>query len=65
MIVADSESSSIRMLNLRTGGSQLIAGGDPLIADNLFRFGDADGELKNVLLQHPLGVFAANKTQVV
>jgi predicted RND superfamily exporter protein len=35
--VADSESSSIRVVNLKTGGSRLIAGGDPLFPENLFR----------------------------
>lgn len=35
--VADSESSSIRAVNLRTGGSRSLAGGDPVIAENLFR----------------------------
>lgn len=35
--VADSESSSIRALNLKTGGSRLLAGGDPVFSDNLFK----------------------------
>lgn len=35
--VADSESSSIRALNLKTGGSRLLAGGDPIFPDNLFK----------------------------
>lgn len=35
--MADSESSSIRSVDLKTGGSRLLAGGDPLIPDNLFR----------------------------
>lgn len=35
--VADSESSSIRALDLKTGGSRLLAGGDPVFAENLFR----------------------------
>ena len=37
LYVADSESSSIRALDLKTGGSQLLAGGDPVFSDNLFR----------------------------
>ncbi|KAL6878518.1 hypothetical protein ACP4OV_012688 [Aristida adscensionis] len=41
--VADSESSSIRAVNLKTGGSRLLAGGDPVFPENLFRFGDYDG----------------------
>ncbi|KAG6466781.1 hypothetical protein ZIOFF_075414 [Zingiber officinale] len=37
LYVADSESSSIRAVDLKTGGSRLLAGGDPLFPDNLFR----------------------------
>jgi hypothetical protein len=37
LFVADSESSSIRAVNLKTGGSRLLAGGDPVFAENLFR----------------------------
>lgn len=35
--IADSESSSIRALDLKTGGSRLLAGGDPVFSDNLFK----------------------------
>ncbi|KAL8120157.1 hypothetical protein AgCh_017336 [Apium graveolens] len=41
--IADSESSSIRSVDLKTGGSKLLAGGDPVFSDNLFWFGDHDG----------------------
>ncbi|XP_021772395.1 NHL repeat-containing protein 2-like isoform X1 [Chenopodium quinoa] len=54
--IADSESSSIRALDLKTGGSRLLVGGDPIFSDNLFKFGDHDGIGAEVLLQHPLGV---------
>ena len=37
LYVADSESSTVRQLDLRTGGSQALVGGDPLFSDNLFR----------------------------
>jgi hypothetical protein len=37
LYIADSESSSIRALDLKTGGSRLLAGGDPVFSDNLFR----------------------------
>lgn len=37
LYVADSESSSIRAVNLKTGGSRLLVGGDPLFAENLFK----------------------------
>ncbi|KAK0601024.1 hypothetical protein LWI29_020682 [Acer saccharum] len=62
--VADSESSSIRALNLKTGGSRLLAGGDPVFSDNLFKFGDHDGIGSEVLLQHPLGVLCAKNRQI-
>ncbi|QCD98412.1 nuclear pore complex protein [Vigna unguiculata] len=62
--IADSESSSIRAVDLKTGGSQLLAGGDPMFADNLFKFGDQDGIGSDVLLQHPLGVMCANDGEI-
>ncbi len=37
LYLADSESSSIRRVDLTTGGSKLLAGGDPTFADNLFQ----------------------------
>ncbi|CAN6320215.1 unnamed protein product [Urochloa humidicola] len=64
LFVADSESSSIRAVNLKTGGSRLLAGGDPVFPENLFRFGDYDGIGSDVLLQHPLGVVFASDNQV-
>lgn len=57
--IADSESSSIRELDVTTGGSKLLAGGDAFVSDNLFQFGDVDGDLKSVRLQHPLGICTA------
>ncbi|XP_071709747.1 protein SUPPRESSOR OF QUENCHING 1, chloroplastic [Rutidosis leptorrhynchoides] len=62
--IADSESSSIRALNLQTGGSRLIVGGDPVFSDNLFKFGDRDGIGSEVLLQHPLGVLCGKDGQI-
>lgn len=62
--IADSESSSIRAVDLKTGGSRLLAGGDPLFSENLFRFGDHDGTGSDVLLQHPLGVSYAKDGQI-
>lgn len=35
---------------------QAIVGGDPIFSDNLFRFGNQDGEGSNARLQHPLAV---------
>lgn len=62
--VADSESSSIRAVDLKTGGTRLLAGGDPLISENLFRFGDHDGIGSDALLQHPLGVMSGMDGQI-
>jgi len=56
LVVADSESSSVRALDLSTGGASPLAGGDPFFSDNLFRFGDQDGAGADALLQHPLAV---------
>ncbi|KAL4547533.1 hypothetical protein Ndes2526B_g06777 [Nannochloris sp. 'desiccata'] len=56
VLVADSESSTIRRLNLSSGGASACVGGDPLFSDNLFKFGDEDGVGANALLQHPLAV---------
>ncbi|XP_078435903.1 haloacid dehalogenase-like hydrolase family protein [Wolffia australiana] len=64
LYVADSESSSIRVVNLKTGGSRLLAGGDPVFSDNLFRFGDHDGIGTDALFQHPLGVFCGSDGQI-
>ncbi|XP_034222109.1 protein SUPPRESSOR OF QUENCHING 1, chloroplastic isoform X2 [Prunus dulcis] len=64
LYIADSESSSIRALDLKTGGSKLLAGGDPVFSDNLFKFGDHDGIGSEVLLQHPLGVLCAQSGQI-
>ncbi|OVA13591.1 NHL repeat [Macleaya cordata] len=64
IFVADSESSSVRALDLKTGGTRLLAGGDPVFSDNLFRFGDHDGVGSDALLQHPLGVLCGKDGQV-
>lgn len=55
VFIADSESSSIRELNLDSGKVCAVVGGDrnPL---NLFAFGDEDGVGYDVKLQHVLGV---------
>lgn len=52
LFVADSESSSIRAVDLPGNGEQVttLAGGD------LFDFGDQDGKGLQVRLQHPLGL---------
>ncbi|GAB4822761.1 hypothetical protein N2152v2_009807 [Parachlorella kessleri] len=64
LFVADSESSAVRRLSLRDRSSAACVGGDPMFADNLFRFGDRDGTGSNALLQHPLAVLAAGDGKV-
>jgi len=59
VLVADSESSTIRRLDLSSGGASACLGGDPLFSDNLFKFGDKDGMGANASLQHPLAVAAS------
>jgi len=64
LYVADSESSSIRSLDIATGEARSEAGGDPGFADNLFAFGDKDGVGSKVRLQHPLAVCASGNNTV-
>nr|CAB3496124.1 unnamed protein product [Digitaria exilis] len=48
LFVADSESSSVRAVNLKTGGSKLLAGGDPVFPENLFRIKRLDSVTRKV-----------------
>jgi DNA-binding beta-propeller fold protein YncE len=54
LYVADSEVSAVREIDLRAGSVRTIVGED------LFVFGDEDGEGELVRLQHPLGITAGN-----
>jgi len=54
LYIADSETSSIRQINLDTGRVTTLVGED------LFEFGDVDGSGAGVRLQHPLGVAYAD-----
>jgi thiol-disulfide isomerase/thioredoxin/sugar lactone lactonase YvrE len=54
LYIADSETSSIRKIDLETGRVATLVGED------LFEFGDVDGSGAQVRLQHPLGVAYAN-----
>lgn len=58
MYVADSESSSIRAIDISLDSrpTRTIAGGDGLIAENLFAFGDKEGRGAKAKFQHPLAV---------
>jgi len=60
LLVADSESSSVRSMALGVAyPSRALVGGEDLLADNLFAFGDEDGRGGRARLQHPLAVAAA------
>lgn len=60
MWVADSESSAVRAIEMDpadgTHATRTVAGGDGLIAENLFAFGDKDGKGSGAKFQHPLAV---------
>lgn len=56
LYIADSESSAIRAIDLKSGTSRTVAGADPKQPRNLFLYGDLDGVFDQARLQHPLGV---------
>src|ERR1700682_398710 len=56
LYVADSEVSAVRDIDLKTGRVSTLVGED------LFVFGDQDGEGDAVRLQHPLGITARDGT---
>lgn len=57
LYVADSEGSSIRAVPLAANQKvKTVVGTAGLASARLFTFGDRDGEARQVLLQHPLGV---------
>jgi WD40 repeat protein len=56
VVVADSESSSIRIVDFESKRIRHLTGGNENDPRDLFAFGDSDGP--KALLQHPLGVVA-------
>ena len=65
MYVADSESSAIRSINMKTlSSSRCIVGGDTN-PRNLHSYGDKDGVATDAKLQHPLGVHFIPEKNVV
>ena len=56
VFIADSESSSIRTIDLETGASKTLSGGDWNEPRNLFQFGDKNGDTTTALFQHPLAI---------
>ena len=65
LYVADSGSSSIRAVNMKTlTSTRSIIGGD-LNPKNLYSYGDRDGVLHEAKLQHPLAVHFVPEKNVV
>lgn len=65
LYVADSESSSIRSVNMKTlTASRLLVGGD-FNPKNLHAYGDQDGTQDDAKLQHPLGLTFIPEKNVV
>ncbi|XP_022190721.2 NHL repeat-containing protein 2 isoform X1 [Nilaparvata lugens] len=64
VFVADSESSTVRRLQLADGRVQAVVGAT-LDRKNLFSFGDVDGKGMDAKLQHPLGVAWCARTSTV
>jgi sugar lactone lactonase YvrE/peroxiredoxin len=60
LYVADSESSTIRAVDLKDGGRTTSVAG----SNNLFGFGLVDGKGKDARFQHPLGVALAHPGDV-
>ena len=56
LFVADSESSTVRAIDLTSGATRTIAGGENAKPRNLFAFGDTDGVGEKARMQHVLGV---------
>ena len=56
LFIADSESSTVRAIDLASGATRTIAGGENAQPRNLFAFGDKDGIGEAARMQHVLGV---------
>ena len=56
LFIADSESSTVRAIDLTSGATRTIAGGENAKPRNLFAFGDTDGIGEKARMQHVLGV---------
>jgi thiol-disulfide isomerase/thioredoxin len=62
LYIADSESSSIRCINMKSGKTTTLAGADSNEPRDLFCFGDRIGASNQALFQHPLAVLWLEKT---
>ncbi|MAM46894.1 MAG: hypothetical protein CMJ91_09565 [Planctomycetes bacterium] len=56
LYIADSESSTVRSIDLKSGATSTLVGGEDAEPRNLFAFGDLDGIGQKARLQHDLGV---------
>ncbi|MEE3182269.1 MAG: hypothetical protein VX288_10230, partial [Planctomycetota bacterium] len=56
LYIADSESSTVRTIDLESGATATLVGGEDAEPRNLFAFGDIDGVGEKARLQHDLGV---------
>ena len=65
LFIADCESSSIRSIDLESGATATIVGGEDDEPRNLFAFGDVDGIGNSARLQHALGVWWHEPAKVV
>ncbi|CAM9320884.1 unnamed protein product [Chrysoparadoxa australica] len=67
LLVADSESSSVRSMELNGDGSTatVVGGSGQPDGTNLFAFGDKDGVGAAAKLQHPLAVLSLSNGQVM
>lgn len=65
LYIADSESSAIRSINMKTlQASRLLVGGD-MNPKNLHAYGDTDGSKADAKLQHPLGLCFVPEKNVI
>lgn len=66
LYVADSESSSVRAIDVfgARHGTRTVVGGDGLLPENLFAFGDRPGRGSQARFQHPLAVCVGRTTKV-
>jgi len=62
LCIADSESSSIRYIDMKSGKTETLSGADPHEPRDLFYFGDRIGPANQALFQHPLAVLWLENT---
>jgi DNA-binding beta-propeller fold protein YncE len=64
--IADADSSSVRRMDFRSNGALSTPfGGDKVFTDNLFQYGDREGEGQSARFQYPSGAAAARAGEVL